>query len=644
MIGAGVNRPRELQWYHAGPMLFGDLGSSRLYVLGLAFYFSRHASLIHILLVNVILLMVGGCYMIICRKYPDGGGVYSSARHTSKILAVIGALMLCADYIVTASMSCLDAFRYLGIGGELCGIQIDLICTLLSFGLIGGINWYGPQGMGRIALIIALATFVLTAVTVVFSLPHLHHMRIDFPVRERYSLAAWGEAWTAFTEVVLALSGIEAIANMTGIMVPNVRETSRKAIVPVLCEVIVFNFLLTAAMNALPDAKLVDIQGHFLGTDDMMNILTLNYVGPVFSMIGSFVFGALLLSAVNTAMIDLVAIQYMMSRDGEAPSILSRLNRHGVPSYALGVAVMVPSVLLLLFSDLTQLAGLYSVGVVSAITINLFCLGFTSKFELRGWEKLLLRSVGFILACILITLLWNKPMARVFSMAVLNLGLSARLFTLFGRLESKKFLPAQLFCILVFIAIGFITIFTPFGTGLLDFLISSLVAIILMVSGRIVSGLIHGKVEPPPLVDLEGDYYPKETYLLSVSKPSPLIRTVMQEARAMGFGIAIVYVRELAVPLLGLGAPQTLDEDEDAREIFIQARDSAYQLGVPLRFVYIIGSSVSEQIIRAATELGVKCVYLQIANRSTLAQIIKGDFIAKIVEQMPKDIEVVIRA
>jgi hypothetical protein len=37
-------RPRELRWYHAGPMLFGDWGTSRLYVLGLAFAFLGRAS------------------------------------------------------------------------------------------------------------------------------------------------------------------------------------------------------------------------------------------------------------------------------------------------------------------------------------------------------------------------------------------------------------------------------------------------------------------------------------------------------------------------------------------------------------------------------------------------------------------------
>ncbi|NBR07655.1 MAG: amino acid transporter [Planctomycetes bacterium] len=646
MAEIGSNRPRELHWYHAGPMLFGDLGTSRLYVLGLAFFFSRHASFVHIFCVNIILMLVGACYLIICRKYPDGGGVYSSAKNSSKALAVIGGLMLCADYTVTASMSCLDAFRYLGVGGELWGVHIDLICTLVAIGLIGGINWFGPRGMGNIALVIAVATVVLTLVIAVFSIPHLHHMRIDFPVRERYSLAAWGDAWIAFTEVVLALSGIEAIANMTGVMVLTVRQTSRRAILPVLFEVVVLNLVLTAAMNALPDSKLVDVEGHYLGTDDMMNILAVNYVGPTFSFIGSFVFGALLLSAVNTAIIDLVAIQYMMGRDGEVPSILCKLNKHGVPGYALGVAMLIPSILLMVFSNLEDLAGLYSVGVVSAITINLFCAGFTKQFELLGWEKVLLRSVGFVMACILLTLLWNKPSARVFSMAVLNMGLCARLFSLLGRADlrptNRKL--GQLFSGLGFFGIGLFTIYAPVGVGALGFFISAGMAVLLMLLGRIVSAKIPEKLEQVSLADLEGDYTPKATYLLSVSKPSPLIRSVIEEARARNFGLAIIYVRELAFPLMAIAGNYNLEEDEEAGEIFAQAQEAAYRLGVPLKFIYRAGGSISLQIIKAAIDLKVKCVFLQIANRSTIAQIIKGDVVSTIVEQMPIDIEVLIRA
>ena len=87
-----------------------------------------------------------------------------------------------------------------------------------------------------------------------------------------------------------------------------------------------------------------------------------------------------------------------------------------------------------------------------------------------------------------------------------------------------------------------------------------------------------------------------------------------------------------------------LEEDEEAREIFAQAQEAAHRFGVPLKFIYRAGGSISQQIINDAIELKVKCVFLQIANRSTIAQIIKGNVVANIVEQMPKEIEVVIRA
>ena len=39
-----VERPRELKWYHAAAMLYGDWGTSKAYVLGIAFALMGHAS------------------------------------------------------------------------------------------------------------------------------------------------------------------------------------------------------------------------------------------------------------------------------------------------------------------------------------------------------------------------------------------------------------------------------------------------------------------------------------------------------------------------------------------------------------------------------------------------------------------------
>src|SRR5258706_8749183 len=107
-------RPRNVGWLQAAGLLFGDWGTSRLYVLGLAFFFAGRTSFWLICGMSLIILAVGWAYTQICRIYPDGGGVYTAAKHKSRMLAVVGALLLFADYTVTASLRMPDPFHYFG--------------------------------------------------------------------------------------------------------------------------------------------------------------------------------------------------------------------------------------------------------------------------------------------------------------------------------------------------------------------------------------------------------------------------------------------------------------------------------------------------------------------------------------------------
>ena len=61
----------------------------------------------------------------------------------------------------------------------------------------------------------------------------------------------------------------------------------------------------------------------------------------------SVVFGVLLLSAVNTAIVDLIAISSFMSRDRELPGKFEKLNKFGVPTLGLIVATIIPAILVL---------------------------------------------------------------------------------------------------------------------------------------------------------------------------------------------------------------------------------------------------------------------------------------------------------
>src|SRR3954465_3523498 len=109
-------RPRNVGWKQAAGLLFGDWGTSRLYVLGIALLFAGRTSFWLILAMSLLIVAVGWAYAQICRIYPDGGGVYTAAKSKSRTLAVVGALLLFADYTVTASLSSLDAFHYFGLG------------------------------------------------------------------------------------------------------------------------------------------------------------------------------------------------------------------------------------------------------------------------------------------------------------------------------------------------------------------------------------------------------------------------------------------------------------------------------------------------------------------------------------------------
>ncbi|MHB1769428.1 MAG: APC family permease, partial [Phycisphaerae bacterium] len=459
-------RPRELKWYHASAILYGDWGTSRFYVLGLAFFYSLYQSFWYVLAVGVLVALVGGAYIIICRCFPDGGGVYSSAKHLSRQLAVIGALLLCADFIVTAAMSAYDGMQYIGVPND--GPLVP-ICSIGAIILIGILNYFGLRKVGVLALIAALSTFVLTLVITVFSVPHLATGWHRIMTQGRLT-GNFGDQWVALVNVVLALSGVEAVANMTGVMVLPVKKTARKTILPVLVEVVVLNAILAVGMCALspnpnkphekfttpavvlhhqvhvfkarhPDWKthpqmagqVRRMDTHYDRENEIQNevlrVMASDFVGRPFGWICGIVFGLLLISAVNTAVGAMMSIQYTMSRDNELPRFLSRLNVFGVPWLALIPAVIVPVLILSIFHDLSTLGDLYAIGVVGAITINLSSAAINRELKLQPWERLYLGAVGLIMAAIELTLAFQKHEALIFALSVLASGLLARFYT-----------------------------------------------------------------------------------------------------------------------------------------------------------------------------------------------------------------------
>src|SRR6266446_5751279 len=163
---AGVHRPRNLDWKRAAALLYGDWGTSKAYVIGLAFLAAGFSSFPIILAVCALTGLVGMNYVIVCKHFPDGGGVYSSAREQSRVLAVLGSLLLLADLLVTAAMSCWDAMSYFGIPATWLKLA-----TLGFILLIGFINYFGPKHSGSLAFAFALPTVVVVIAIIALSAP-----------------------------------------------------------------------------------------------------------------------------------------------------------------------------------------------------------------------------------------------------------------------------------------------------------------------------------------------------------------------------------------------------------------------------------------------------------------------------------------
>jgi len=205
---AVVHRPRNLDWKRAAALLYGDWGTSKAYVIGLAFVAAGFSSLPIILAVCALTGLVGINYIVICRHFPDGGGVYSAAREQGRLLAGVGALLLVADLTVTAALSGWSALSYITSGAEHITwigflrdhIALTTISVLLLMGLV---NYFGPKHSGSFAVARAWPTAFVVVVLMAMSSPHL---TTRFLEPRHQSLTT---VWVQFVSVILALSGAE---------------------------------------------------------------------------------------------------------------------------------------------------------------------------------------------------------------------------------------------------------------------------------------------------------------------------------------------------------------------------------------------------------------------------------------------------
>ena len=620
----GVHRPRNVDWKRAAGLLYGDWGTSKAYVIGLAFLAAGFSSLPIILAVCVLTGLVGINYAVICRYFPDGGGVYSAARSQGRLLAVVGALLLIADLTVTAALSGWSGLTYVIAGTEDIfwlkflkdHIAFATIGVLLALGFI---NWFGPKHSGSLAVALALPTVIVVVALIAISIPYLTTHFLE-PRHESLSML-----WVQFVGVILALSGVEAIANLTGVMKldpgstperPSVARESLKAITPVAIEVVCATAVLGWAMLSLPavlertlglstksEVAAILLKRH----EDMLRFMGEQFaaasfgvwIGQAFGWVVGIVFLLLLLSAANTAIVAMIGLLYLTARDGEMPPHFKRLNRHGVPLYPLLIAVGLPVIVLMTATNFQSLAGLYAIGVVGAITVNLGSCTFNRAIGFTWYDRVLFGITFTILFFVELTLARTKPDALFFVVCVLGIGLALRAWT-----QKRS---------------GFTTL--------------------------TVTRQVAAMVSPNLAATMQPRLDEGQKIMVAARGITPVLSFALDEAQLRKATLCVLYVKEIAVYYAGgptFRGRARWQDDPEAQAIMSLMLKLGAERNICVLPVYAVSEDAAATILDLSATMGVDFLMIGATQRHALANLLRGSVATNVAQQLPDSIQLVI--
>jgi len=298
--------------------------------------------------------------------------------------------------------------------------------------------------------------------------------------------------------------------------------------------------------------------------------------------------GLLLLSATNTALTDMISVQYLMARDGELPVFMQKLNRFGVPWIPAFVAAGVPILVLLISHDLEHLAALYAIGVVGAVAINVTLCSTHPRLR-RMRRKVPMMLLGILLLAIWVTLAFTKLHALAFVMVVLAVGLSARAATRW--LAQRRPKPSLL--------------------------------------------------RQAILEQLPADAMSRPKLMVGTYGSDALARPALEAAKARDGALVVAFVRQVNLSYK-YDAEQrlSLDTDVAAQRAFARFLDLGHEAGVPIIPVYDTGPDAAVLMAENAAVYGCDKVLIGTSRQGALYHLIKGHFQRRLEQLLPPDIGV----
>ena len=133
-------------------------------------------------------------------------------------------------------------------------------------------------------------------------------------------------------------------------------------------------------------------------------------------------------------------------------------------------------------------------------------------------------------------------------------------------------------------------------------------------------------------------------FLVATQGSPKLVKFALDQAKSFHAEVLFLYVRHIAVPMLGPAHKPDIANDPDAQKAAEQIKELAEASGVPIRFLYTVADNISETIVDFAVTYGVSQVIIGTSKRGALWRTMKGDVIQGVAQHLPERTQLLIHA
>ena len=289
----------------------------------------------------------------------------------------------------------------------------------------------------------------------------------------------------------------------------------------------------------------------------------------------------------------------MMAQDGEMPRPFARLNKHGVPKIPLLIATAVPILVLILTPNFEDLAGLYAIGVVGAITVNIGSCTFNKRLDLRAYERLIMGVTFVVLAAVEFTIAKTKPDALFFAVCVLGIGLAFRAY-------SHK--------------------------------VSGLKTLIL-------ERKVAEMVGPDLVATMQSRLAEGQKITVAARGLTPVLSFALDEAELRKATLCVLYVKEIAVYYTRtptVPGRARWQDDPEANAIMSLMLKLGAERDVCVLPVYAVSEDAPTTIVDLCATMGTDYLIIGASQRTALTHLLRGSVVTNVAQQLPDEIRLII--